>query len=402
MPWRRLGLVFFWNLPLITLIACAHMSEPQSQAPVANSTVFDEPLLPLRGLAQAPGSAADHWYERVLMMSSVDFGDYCDTDHPENPKTAKNLCLHDIEQDCAACEERHGHCPACEGDHAQFCETRSQNQCATAAWIENAYSKYPWCSAFFIKPPSSPQTPPTKAEKAAAIHQQMPIGQSGHFGPLAQVLITQVAADIKQNGEKSPFMGQYADIQAACPGFEKMNALERVGFYTYVLEILSYNETSCNPRMINNAPDVPNSPAVGLFQLENKSAFRKSRPLSCQTAPPQKNIDPQTGKLTGLISKGSIMDPRVNTKCAVDIMGHLLTRNQALWGEKGKGSYWQSLNPIHTTKTVNGRVVPLTPEELHRLPGSRFKRDLCWYPLCHVDANGRVDKAAAISACSAL
>lgn len=378
--WLSLGFL------LLFCLGCAHSAENMSG--------------PQRNVAQASETAASHWAQRVQDVANVDFAEYCNTSDPENPNSAKNICLKNMEHDCAICAQQQTQCPACEKDHVSFCELKADNQCATARWLEHSYSQYSWCDSFFIKPPLPQAQLSQRAEDAAAKHEDMPKAKAGHFGPLSQVIFRQIAMDIQTKGESSPFMGQYQDIQLACPGFQKMNALERVGFYTYLMEILSYNETSCNPRMINDQPDVPNLPAVGLYQLENKISLRKARPLSCQSAPAARNI--RHGRLTGEIQAGSIMDPVINAKCATDILGHLLKKNQALFGAPGKGSYWQSLDPAHTTKKMNGRVVKLTDDEIHNQSASRLRRDLCWYPLCHVDGEGRVDENAARIACQGL
>lgn len=111
------------------------------------------------------------------------------------------------------------------------------------AWEQKNYFRLPACSGFYVDP-------------------------KGKVGPLTDTVAKLVAQDIETYGNKSPFMQNYSQFEAVCKNFDLMNASEKVGFYAWFFENLAFHETTCSPIPENTAANVPNGPAVGLYQLE--------------------------------------------------------------------------------------------------------------------------------------
>ncbi|MDR3608657.1 MAG: hypothetical protein P4M08_14940 [Oligoflexia bacterium] len=202
------------------------------------------------------------------------------------------------------------------------------------AWAKDKSEHYPYCAPFFVD-------------------------KNGKVGPLAIAMAKRVAQDIKENGTHSVFMQKYPQFQAACPGFSKMNGSEMVGFYTYFFEILAYSETTCNPSEKSYAANVPNGPAVGLYQLEYDPRLRSWRGPACG------------------VSRQEIMTAEGNTACAFDIFKAQLQAHHDPFGSiNSKGlrtqtNYWQSLNPL-----------PPSQAKYRDLPYNRMLHYLHFYPFC--------------------
>jgi hypothetical protein len=218
-------------------------------------------------------------------------------------------------------------------------------------WEADNARRYPYCAGFFMD-------------------------EQGKPGPLATVIGKLIASDIRSNGTKSVFMEDYSQFVAACPAFSKLSGPSKVGFYTWFFEVLAYPETTCNPNRRLYAPNVPNGPAVGLYQLEYDPKLRSWRGPHCG------------------VSRQEIMTPQGNSACAFDIFKDQLQNYHNPFGSidaKGRRTqtdYWQSLNPTPPPKPVhavhvNGRLVQ--PKKQHETAYARVQRYLGYYPLCHPD-----------------
>ncbi len=185
--------------------------------------------------------------------------------------------------------------------------------------------------------------------------------KDGKLGRLSILLTKQISSSIL-NEKDSPFLKSYPDLvnDQVCPGYEKMEATSKVAFWTWFFEIMGFFETSCNPNSKNSANDVPNGPAVGLFQLEYQKSLRKWRGPNCA-------VDEKT-----------ILTAEGNTACAVDEMKRLLKKNGVIFGQRdlktGKltvPNYWHALNQL--PKKLAGNK-----NEVH----NRFARYMPRFPLC--------------------
>ncbi len=210
-------------------------------------------------------------------------------------------------------------------------------------WEKNNYMHYPACSGFFVD-------------------------ARGNVGPETMEIAELIAGDIKKSGNQSAFMQDYRQYDGICPGYKKMNASERVGFYSWVFELIAFPETTCKATPENNGANVPHGPAVGLYQLEYDPMIRSWRGPLCA------------------ISREKILTSAGNTGCAFEIFkAHLLEYHDPFGTIDSKGRrtqtiYWQSLNP---TPPVKRKYKP-TKRNPH--PGEdayhRMLRYLSFYPAC--------------------
>jgi hypothetical protein len=185
------------------------------------------------------------------------------------------------------------------------------------------------------------------------------VGTSGQAGPIYSIIAKKIAKDIQFNGE-SALMQNYPDILDSCPGFVNFTVPQKIGFWTWFMEVLAYLESSCNPANANlHATD---GVAVGLFQLNGDHAHRAGRGPSCE------------------ISDRAIRTASGNAACAVDILESQLQQNRTPFGVVGEGgftvrkSYWQPLNPLNKRKArIKGE------------PHNVFMSQIADFPACRID-----------------
>ncbi len=172
--------------------------------------------------------------------------------------------------------------------------------------------------------------------------------KDGKLGKLSLLLTKHISASILKENENSPFMKSYPDLISAdmCPGYTTMKPTSKVAFWSWFFEIMAFFETSCNPNAKNSANDVPNGPAVGLYQLEYQKSLRKWRGPNCA------------------VDEATILTAEGNTACAVDEMKRLLNKNGMIFGQRdpktGKltaPNYWHALNQLPTKLAGNKNEV---------------------------------------------
>ncbi len=198
------------------------------------------------------------------------------------------------------------------------------------------------------------------------------IDANGKPGKLLRFVIDQIVDDVQKNAtpghselSTSVYVQDYPDLDAACPGYKNMQGVQRVVFWGWLFEILGFLESSCDASKLNNAAEVPNPPATGLYQLEPTPSLRSWRGRHCG------------------VSAEEIRKPQANTACAIDVMTGLLKRNKHVFGandEKGRrvaSSYWESLNPL-PKKKENNQV----DKKARMMPHNRMIRYLQRFPLC--------------------
>lgn len=176
-----------------------------------------------------------------------------------------------------------------------------------AKWGLELRSKQPACSAFFINDKGIP-------------------------GDLAiNVFETLTDEDFATSPYFNP--GYLQDVNKFCPAFDKLRREDRIVFWVYVFQNLAFKESTCNPKAENWSKAVPNPPAVGLLQLEQRKDLRAWRGPACAVPTDQ------------------IKAPINQLKCAVSIMSKQLKNTKNLYGKSvvskaGKPilSYWHGLN----------------------------------------------------------
>lgn len=215
------------------------------------------------------------------------------------------------------------------------CEPDKPNACVMIEWAKNEAIDKKHCADFFIN-------------------------EDGNLGELGQLMSRLVSEDIIKEGENSVFLKNYPEIEKICPNYPKFTTGVRIGFYTYWMEVLAFFESTCNPDKINDNKDVPNGPAVGLYQMEPKPSTRSWRGPLCK------------------VSEKEIKTAKGNTGCAFEIFRALL-KSGKIFGQRdpktGKLSgirYWHAQNepPLKHKNNKN---------EVH----NRFKRYVPRFPLCH-------------------
>jgi hypothetical protein len=223
--------------------------------------------------------------------------------------------------------------PPCTQAQWQSKSAATQQRCKLVKWAQEEFTDYPHCSRFFIEP-----------------------GEKGKVGDLGKMIARMVGEDIRQNRDASVFMQNYADFDAPnrCPGFKNFTPDMKVAFYTWIYELTAFAESSCNPNVKNNTDnDVPNGPAVCMYQMELAPELRSWRGPNCKS-----------------LSKEAIMTPEGCTACAFDVLKGSMNRNKAPFGilnkEKTKriaGSYWHSHNPMPEAEHIAGLTKYLACKE---------------------------------------
>lgn len=160
------------------------------------------------------------------------------------------------------------------------------------------------------------------------------VDKDGKFGPWAHTAIQEI------RDRKSSYVdNEPRDILRLCPGYKGMNKEKREGFWLWVFASIASSESSCNPKVVNpkcnrtdaankgcryNPNSPPNGDALGLFQLE---------PRRCEGA-----------------NREELLQPLVNVRCAVKVLGGELSRRNNLQGcnSGGSATYWGPLNGCTT------------------------------------------------------
>jgi hypothetical protein len=206
----------------------------------------------------------------------------------------------------------------CDPQKHNMSNPRTYQNCKVLEWGQALSDLHPHCKRFFIS-------------------------DDGKIGELAALISKMVADDIKTNRENSGFMKMSAQFekkfegQPICPGFKDFTPLMKVAFYTWIFELTAYAESTCNENIKpNTAADVPNGPAVGLYQLELKQSLRSWRGGACKT-----------------LKDNEILTAKGNTACSFQIMKSFLDKTGSPFGDidpKTKKirpfSYWHSHNPM--------------------------------------------------------
>jgi hypothetical protein len=163
----------------------------------------------------------------------------------------------------------------------------------------------------------------------------------GKVGSLGKLILEYLSKEweytINHPEDPSPFFyDNIGDIiqDGRCSQFASFTPEQKILFWTYVMQNLAFKESSCDPNIKPNvSADVPNGPAIGLYQLELRKSLRAWRGAECA-------IEPQAIKTaTG------------NTNCALKIFKSQLKSNKHNYGrfpigggKKTSGSYWYGFN----------------------------------------------------------
>ncbi len=208
------------------------------------------------------------------------------------------------------------------------CRTADGLDCDLVNWSSLQAARYPGCAAFFFD-------------------------VKGNEGPLGKLITGNVRKDIEMHearGETSPFLRDYPDLEdpKVCPGFKTMTPSQKTFFWSWFFEILGFFESHCDPTQVNRSRAVPNPPAVGLYQMEERPSLRNWRGPNCR------------------ISSQAIHTAEGNTACALEIMRDSMNnKNQVFGGPNGR-SYWYALNQNNDTheemKKYLGRFPLCKPE----------------------------------------
>ena len=200
-------------------------------------------------------------------------------------------------------------------DKGLSCENETAENCLLIQWIEEKYREYPACKAFFAD------------------------DQKGKPGPLAVMVAKSIADDIAKNKFDSVFMKDNSDFDQPqiCPGFKNMTPMQKVAFHTWIFELTAFPESGCNAGVTpNSASDVPNGPAVCLYQLELAQSLRKWRGPNCARLTPDE-----------------ILKAEGCSACALDEykrhmtrFGHPFAKLSADGTQKLDPAYWASHNPL--------------------------------------------------------
>ena len=207
--------------------------------------------------------------------------------------------------------------PPCTEEQWQSKSPATQQRCQLVKWAQEEFEDYPHCARFFIEP-----------------------GPQGKVGDLGKMIAKSIGEDIRKNREASVFMQDYAedfDRPNMCPGFKNFTPDMKVAFYTWIYELTAFAESSCNADVEPNTDnDVPNGPAVCMYQLEKAVALRSWRGPSCKA-----------------LSETEILTAKGCTACAFDVLRERMTKNKRPFGVLNKertkrivGSYWHSHNPM--------------------------------------------------------
>ena len=204
--------------------------------------------------------------------------------------------------------------------HRQTCSTPDGLDCELVNWSAHQATLYPECAGFFFD-------------------------TNGKEGPLGKLITSNIKDDIDKNGTGSAFMRDYPDLEEpnVCPGFKTMTPSEKTLFWSWFFEILGFFETSCNPNLVDHRRSVPNPPAVGLYQMEERPSLRQWRAPSCG------------------VSVESIHTAEGNTACALDIMRSSMNHQNQVFGSSRQKSYWYALNPDNDVHDRMMRYLPKFP-----------------------------------------
>lgn len=227
------------------------------------------------------------------------------------------------------------------------------------------------------------------------------VDKNGNLGELSKLIVTQISADMVAEKDNSAFLQDYPDIIALCPGYTTMQPTSRLAFWAWFFEILAFFETSCRPELANNAADVPDGTALGLYQMESTISKLKSRGPNCK-----KIMIAYEKELTDYKAKCKapcpdlkkpthpMLKPKENTICAIDTLKGILTNRKAILGARDPktealtSSYWQVLNPpTKAQKAKSEANMKKHAKEVawkYETKYSRFSRYLPYFPLCEL------------------
>ena len=206
--------------------------------------------------------------------------------------------------------------PPCTEEQWQSKSPATRQRCNLVKWAQEEFVDFPHCARFFIEP-----------------------GPQGKVGDLGKMIAKMVGEDIKKNREASVFMQNYPDWDTPnmCPGFKDFTPDMKVAFYTWIYELTAFAESTCKPDIKANVDgDVPNGPAVCMYQMEYAQDLRAWRGPNCKAQ-----------------TKEGILTPQGCTACAFDVLKGTMIRNNRPFGvlnpektKRVKGSYWHSHNPM--------------------------------------------------------
>jgi hypothetical protein len=156
----------------------------------------------------------------------------------------------------------------------------------------------------------------------------MKASRLGEFGvTLAHLLIDDLEGASKRLTLSPFFSNDVGGLVELCPNYPNLGPVDRIAVWQLVFQGLGFKESTCDPAKSNSQRNVPNPPAVGLYQLEERKALRNWRSPACAVE--------------------SVRGVTENIECAFSILRTQLVKKRHLFG-KAPGnpsrSYWHGLN----------------------------------------------------------
>lgn len=148
---------------------------------------------------------------------------------------------------------------------------------------------------------------------------------SGNYGVWGKIISDKIKKIPLEELRYSYLSNDIPDMDFICPNFSQFSDELKIKFWTWTFASIAWEESTCLP---NSRVKGINCQAVGLLQLEGAAKLRKGRGEDCQGA--------------------SILDPRSNLACGVEIMHDQLLGQRSPY-YKGtdatgelfwEGSYW--------------------------------------------------------------
>ncbi len=200
------------------------------------------------------------------------------------------------------------------------CEKTSEQGCVLIKWLQQKHETYAKsCQGFFVD-------------------------EKGGLGEMSKAIARHILSDLEENRENSVFYKNNPDFDKLCPGFKKMNPMQKLAFHTWIFELTAFPESTCNVGIpANRSAEVPNGPAVCLYQLELSPELRKWRSAGFK----QKNC---------AVSEKEILTLEGCTGCAFDDYKRHIIANGRPFGtltpdgtKRLNRAYWASQNPLPTS-----------------------------------------------------
>ena len=197
------------------------------------------------------------------------------------------------------------------------CDKTSDQGCLVIKWLQQKHQTYAKnCQGFFVD-------------------------QTGGLGELSRSIARHILEDLQENRESSVFYVDNLDFQKLCPGFKDMNAMQKLAFHTWIFELTAFPESTCSVGVpANRSAQVPNGPAVCMYQLELSPELRKWRSAGFK----QKHCG---------VSEKEILSLEGCTGCAFDEYKRHIVANGRPFGtltadgsQRVNRSYWASQNPL--------------------------------------------------------